>query len=231
MGLVEISHVQGHTPVTIFHLQDRVNLGNFAELEELAKEAYSYGVRDVVIDLSKTPSMTSIGIRALLVIHRMLSRDQGQHLKLASATPEISEMLEIAGVTRATAAPFGVYRSSGSSVRLPTIVTWLSLAISITVLACLRLPLDGQPEGGKSHDATAARSTTLNRTKRLRVRLANDADRRAIYRARHAVYASPGLTFEPFADESVNVGVGVSVPLAGDRDFDYAVNLRVLFHL
>jgi len=100
MALVEISHVQGHPPVTIFHLQDRVNLGNFAELEELAKEAYGYGVRDVVIDLSKTPSMTSIGIRALLVIHRMLSRDGGQHLKLASATPEISEMLEIAGVTQ-----------------------------------------------------------------------------------------------------------------------------------
>ena len=100
MALVEISHVQGDTPVTIFHLQDRVNLGNFAELEELAKEAYGYGVRDMVVDLSKTPSMTSIGIRALIVIHRMLSRDRGQHLKLAGATPEISEMLEIAGVTQ-----------------------------------------------------------------------------------------------------------------------------------
>jgi anti-anti-sigma factor len=100
MALVEISHVQGHTPVTIFHLQDRVNLGNFEELEALAKEAYSHGVRDLVIDLSKTPSMTSIGIRAIIVIHRMLSRDGGRHLKLASATPAISEMLEIAGVTQ-----------------------------------------------------------------------------------------------------------------------------------
>ena len=100
MGLVEISHVQGQPPVTIFHLQDRVNLGNFTELEELAKEAYNYGVRDLVIDLSKTPSMTSIGIRALMVIYKMLSPDRGKHLKLAAATPEISEMLEIAGVTQ-----------------------------------------------------------------------------------------------------------------------------------
>jgi len=100
MGLVEISHVQGHIPVTIFHLQDRLNLGNYAELEALAKEAYSHGVRDLVIDLGKTPSMTSIGIRAIIGIHRMLSHDRGQHLKLASATPEISEMLEIAGVTQ-----------------------------------------------------------------------------------------------------------------------------------
>jgi anti-anti-sigma factor len=100
MGLVEISHAQGQTLVTIFHLQDRVNLGNFTELEEMAKEAHSYGVRDLVIDLSKTPSMTSIGIRALIVIHRMLSKDGGRHLKLASATPQISEMLEIAGITQ-----------------------------------------------------------------------------------------------------------------------------------
>lgn len=100
MGLVEISHVQGRIPVTIFHLQDRVNLGNYTELEELAKEAYSHGVRDLVIDLSKTPSMTSIGIRALIGIHRILSQDRRQHLKLASATAEIREMLEIAGVTQ-----------------------------------------------------------------------------------------------------------------------------------
>jgi anti-anti-sigma factor len=100
MSLVEISHVQGQIPVTIFHLQDRVNLGNYAELEALAKEAYGYGVRDLVIDLSKTPSMTSIGIRALIVIHKLLSQDRGQHLKLASATPEIREMLDIAGVTQ-----------------------------------------------------------------------------------------------------------------------------------
>ena len=100
MGLVEISHVQGHPPVTIFHLQDRVNMGNFAEIEELAKEAYNYGVRDMVIDLSKTPSMTSIGIRALITIYRVLSQNGGQHLKLASAAPAISEMLEIAGVTQ-----------------------------------------------------------------------------------------------------------------------------------
>ena len=100
MALVEISHIQGHTPVTIFHLQDRVNLGNFEELEALAREAYSYGVRDLVIDLSQTPSMTSIGIRAIIVIHRMLSQDGGRHLKLASPTPEISEMLEIAGITQ-----------------------------------------------------------------------------------------------------------------------------------
>src|SRR5881396_3540722 len=42
-----------------------------------------------------------------------------------------------------TAAPFGVYRSSGSSVRFPTIVIWLSLAISITYLSVFHFPADG----------------------------------------------------------------------------------------
>ena len=39
MGVVQISQAQGRVPVSIFRLQDRVNLGNFAELEETAKEA------------------------------------------------------------------------------------------------------------------------------------------------------------------------------------------------
>jgi anti-anti-sigma factor len=100
MGLVQVSQAQGRIPVTIFHLQDRVNLGNFSELEEAAREAYNKGTRDMVIDLSKTPSMTSIGIRSLIVIHKMLSDNRGRHLKLASPTQEIREMLEIAGVTQ-----------------------------------------------------------------------------------------------------------------------------------
>ena len=100
MALVQISQAQGRVPVTVFQLQDRVNLGNYTELENIAKEAYINGMRDLVIDLSQTPGLTSIGIRALVVIHKMLSEDRGKHLKLAGPSPEISEMLEIAGVTQ-----------------------------------------------------------------------------------------------------------------------------------
>ncbi|HLE92132.1 MAG TPA: STAS domain-containing protein [Anaerolineales bacterium] len=100
MALVEISQKEGRVPVTVFQLQDRVNLGNFAELEQTAKDAYENGMRDLVIDLSKTPSLTSIGVRALVVIHRMLSIDGGtKHLKLAGPIPYVREMLQISGVT------------------------------------------------------------------------------------------------------------------------------------
>src|SRR5690606_21482874 len=100
MSVVKISETQGRTPVTIFQLQDRINLGNFAELEEAAKEAYNNGTRDMVMDLSQTVSLTSIGIRAIVIIHKMLATDGGKHLKIANPMPYIREMLDIAGVTQ-----------------------------------------------------------------------------------------------------------------------------------
>ena len=100
MALVQVSEAQGNIPVTIFQLQDRVNLGNYKELEVSAKEAYENGMRDLVIDLSKSDSLTSIGIRALVVIHKMLSTESGNHFKLAGVMPAIRDMLEVAGITQ-----------------------------------------------------------------------------------------------------------------------------------
>lgn len=100
MGAIQISQVQGRFPVTVFQLPERVNLGNFAELEEAAKEAYKDGMRDLVVDLSRTVSLTSIGIRALVVIHKMLATDGTKHLKIAAPMPYLREMLDISGVTQ-----------------------------------------------------------------------------------------------------------------------------------
>jgi anti-anti-sigma regulatory factor len=98
LSLVNISHAQGRVPVTVFQLQDRISLGNFAEFEETVKQAYNEGVRDAIIDLSRTTSLTSIGIRALVIVHKMLSPDHSRHLKIVSPT-SLRELLEIAGVT------------------------------------------------------------------------------------------------------------------------------------
>jgi anti-anti-sigma factor len=100
MSLVRISQAQGRVPVTVFHLQERVNLGNFTELEEAAKDAHAKGMRDLVLDLSDTVSLTSIGIRAIVIIHKLLAADGGKHLKIANSAPYIREMLDIAGVTQ-----------------------------------------------------------------------------------------------------------------------------------
>jgi len=100
MSLVHISQAQGRVPVTVFQLRDRVNLGNFAELEQEAKTAYDNGMRHLVIDLSQTSTLTSIGVRAIVVIHKMLSTDKEKHLKLAAPTTSIHEVLQIAGITQ-----------------------------------------------------------------------------------------------------------------------------------
>ena len=98
MALVRISTVQGRIPVTVFHLQDRIDLRNFAALEQTAKEEYEQGMRDLVIDLSQTVSLTSIGVRAIVVIHKLLSADGARHLKLACPMPYIRDILEISGI-------------------------------------------------------------------------------------------------------------------------------------
>jgi anti-anti-sigma factor len=101
MDLVTILQAHGRIPVTVLQLNDRVNMGNTAELEQAARQVLEDGVRDMLIDLSKVPSLTSAGIRAILVIQKMLSRagdDQGTHLKLVSPTPYVREVLEIAGL-------------------------------------------------------------------------------------------------------------------------------------
>ncbi len=100
MDLIKVSQMQGRIPVTVFHVQDRINLGNYKLMEQAAKDAYDNGARDLVIDLSASESLTSIGVRALVIIHKMLSAEGGNHLKLAGLIPPIREMLGIAGITQ-----------------------------------------------------------------------------------------------------------------------------------
>jgi len=100
MALVEISQVQGRVPVTIFQITDRVNLGNYKELEETAREAYENGTRDLIIDLSRSESLTSIGIRALVIVHKLLSSEGGPHVKLTGVQHPIRDMLDVAGITQ-----------------------------------------------------------------------------------------------------------------------------------
>lgn len=102
MSLVIVSQVDGHVPVTVFELQDRVNLGNTAELEQAAREAYASGARNLVLDISKVDSFTSAGIRALLVIYKLFAGEEGRRskrVKLVSPTNHVREVLKVAGVT------------------------------------------------------------------------------------------------------------------------------------
>lgn len=100
MAIVKITQAQGRVPVTVFHLQDRINLGNTAEMEKAARESFEGGARDMVIDMTLTPSITSAGIRTLVIIFKMFSADGAKHVKLAGLSESIQEVLEIAGITQ-----------------------------------------------------------------------------------------------------------------------------------
>jgi anti-anti-sigma factor len=99
MALVEVIQTEGDNPVTVFKILDRVNLGNYKELEQAAQTEFDNGMRRLVIDLSASDSLTSIGIRALVVIHKMLKSADGV-LKMAGVKQPIKEMLEVAGITQ-----------------------------------------------------------------------------------------------------------------------------------
>ena len=102
MSLVKVSQTEGRVPVTVFELQNRVNLGNTAELEQAGKDAYAKGTRDLVLDISKVDSFTSAGIRALMVLYKLMAGDEGKeskHVKLVSPTSYVREVLEVAGIT------------------------------------------------------------------------------------------------------------------------------------
>lgn len=100
MSLVQISQVKENKPVTVFRLQERISLDNFAELESIAKREQANGMYNLVLDLSETPTLTSIGVRAIVVIHKLLSADGGNPLKLAAVQPPIRDVLKISGITK-----------------------------------------------------------------------------------------------------------------------------------
>ena len=55
----------------------------------------------LILDISKVDSFTSAGIRALLVIYKLLAGEEGrssQHVKLVSPTSYVREVLEVSGV-------------------------------------------------------------------------------------------------------------------------------------
>ena len=116
---ITVNQAQGSVPVTILQPHGDLDASNFRDLIAKAKEACDAGARDIILDLSDTPYMSSSGIVALHSIAMMLrgekppdtesgwgalrsidrDRDRGlqQHLKLLSPQPKVDNVLELAG--------------------------------------------------------------------------------------------------------------------------------------
>ncbi len=106
---ISISEEQGRIPVTVFHVTGRINLGNADELTRRVQNSYQGGMRDLILDLSGVDSLTSAGLRAILIVMKLLntdsrdnpsSSDKSQHVKLLSPTEYVLITMKTAGFDR-----------------------------------------------------------------------------------------------------------------------------------
>jgi anti-anti-sigma factor len=122
MELSVTQHDQISVPVTILHVEGRVDGSNYERLIAKAQELYMSGVRDLLLDLRKVSFMSSAGMSALhrtaKLFHgavstdleegwaefRAMSRDRDtgfqKHVKLLAPPEPVCQTLELIGFTR-----------------------------------------------------------------------------------------------------------------------------------
>src|SRR5512136_927513 len=103
---IRVEHEQGRVPITVLYVQGQINMGTTAQLEQVASAEYDSGMRNLLIDLSETTSLTSAGLRTLLWLYRLLEgssprtsgpRPKSSHLKLLNLLPTLLRVVEISG--------------------------------------------------------------------------------------------------------------------------------------
>jgi anti-anti-sigma regulatory factor len=119
---ITVSQIQGRVPVTILRLHGDLDAANYRDLIARAQEVYDGGARDILLDLSEVPYMSSSGLVALQSIASLLrgdalpdlesgwgtfhaldhQRDLGlqPHFRLLSPQPRVAHVLEVVGFER-----------------------------------------------------------------------------------------------------------------------------------
>jgi len=112
---VTISHNQGRVPVTVFHVDGDIDSSNYEELERIVFQEIDAGTRNVMVDLSTVPFISSAGFRTFMkVFKRLRALSEGiseedshkgintgayksPHLKLFKPNKLVAGTLKIAG--------------------------------------------------------------------------------------------------------------------------------------
>ena len=120
---ITATEVQGASaPVTVLATHGDLDASSYQDLITRAQEAYDAGARDMLLDLSDTPYMSSSGLVALQSVASLLrgekladseegwgaihaidrQRDSGfqEHLKLLKPQPRVEHVLDMVGFTR-----------------------------------------------------------------------------------------------------------------------------------
>lgn len=106
---------QGRVPVTVLHVRGELNVNSYEQLQAEARKAFDAGARDMILDLTEVPYVSSAGLRGIHAIFAMLRtaatdetdeavskglRDgtyKSPHLKLLSPSDHVMEVLHTSG--------------------------------------------------------------------------------------------------------------------------------------
>ncbi len=117
---ISISKQEGRVLVTIMQLTGELDASNYTDVINKAQESYNDGVRDLLIDLSKVPYVSSAGLMSLHTVvlifagQSMESKETGrpsfrsinpqsdniglEHVKLLNPQPAVEQVLDVVGL-------------------------------------------------------------------------------------------------------------------------------------
>ena len=116
---ITITKNETHPPVTILHLEGKLDGASYESLIEQARQVYADGARDLILEMSQLTFASSAGLAAMHQVvllfrgekhpgqdegwaaYRAIDRDRGSgaqvHVKLLSPTPQVLDVLEMTG--------------------------------------------------------------------------------------------------------------------------------------
>jgi anti-anti-sigma regulatory factor len=112
---IDVSIHQAKEPVAVMHLKGEINAANFVLVTDKAYELYQNPARNLIIDLSEVPGISSTGLAAIHKIALLYSgvpqsvqqdanpdfthsSNARKHVKLLNPQPEVDKSLETAGL-------------------------------------------------------------------------------------------------------------------------------------
>ena len=117
---INFSKQESRVPVTLMKLSGDLDASNYTEVIAKAQETYDNGTRDLLIDLSKVPYVSSAGLMSLHAVvlifagQSMLSKETNrpsfrsinperdgavrQHVKLLSPQAAVEQVLDVVGL-------------------------------------------------------------------------------------------------------------------------------------
>ena len=118
---ITVSQQQGREPVSVIHLDGRLDSSNYQNLIDEAKKLYSAGARHLILDMTNLTYISSAGIVALQSIAKLFRGEslpdveagwnairsldkertggQQQNVKLLNLSPKVQSVLDMVGLS------------------------------------------------------------------------------------------------------------------------------------